>query len=48
MLIIEKVRGKPMSVKLTNIIQLTGLAMILCLFIAVTWNDIARIVRDLW
>jgi len=47
MLIIEKVRGKPLSNKLTYIIQMTGMAMILSLFLYVTWNDIWRIIEGL-
>ncbi len=47
-LIIEKVRGKPISLKVMNIIQLIGIALLLFVFVAVTWNDIARIAGDLW
>ena len=47
-LIIEKIRRKPLSVRVMNIIQLSGLAVILAIFVAVTWNDISRIVGDLW
>lgn len=47
-LIIEKIRGKPLSVRVMNIIQLSGLAIILSIFVAVTWNDISRMIGELW
>jgi len=43
-LIVEKLRGKPLSVKVMNYVQLVGLAMILFVFVFVTWQDIARII----
>ncbi len=48
LLIIEKIRGKPLSVKLLNIIQAIGLGLILILVVLVTWQDIARIIKGLW
>ncbi len=47
-LIIEKIRGRPLSVKVMNIIQMAGLVMILGIFVAVTWNDITRIIDNMW
>ena len=47
-LVVEKVRGKPLSVRATNIITVGGIVLILAIFTAVTWNDIARILRDMW
>jgi len=47
-LLIEKIRGKPVPVKVMNIAQMIGLAMIIGVMIAVTWKDIAGIVRGLW
>ncbi len=47
-LIIEKVRGKPVPVKIMNIVQLIGLGLLLFAFVAITWNDIARIIKELW
>ncbi len=44
-LIIEKIRGKPLSVRVMNYVQLFGLAMILMVFVFVTWQDIARLLR---
>jgi regulator of sigma E protease len=48
-LIIEKLRGKPVSVKVMNATQYVGLALLLVAFVAITWQDIARVLRDhLW
>jgi regulator of sigma E protease len=47
-LIIEKIRGKPLSVRVMNVVQLAGLALLLFVFVAVTWQDIARILGNLW
>jgi regulator of sigma E protease len=41
-LIIEKLRGKPVPVKVMNIAQVVGIAVLLLVFVAVTWQDIAR------
>ena len=48
LLIIEKLRGKPLSVRTLNIIQTAGLALILCLLVAVTFNDVLKIIRQTW
>jgi regulator of sigma E protease len=48
MLLLEKIRGKPLSVKLTNIIQFTGLALLLVVFILLTWQDAVRIWQGMW
>jgi len=47
-LIIEKIRGKPIPVKIQNIAQMIGLALILMVFVALTWQDIAVMIRGLW
>jgi len=41
-LIIEKIRRKPVPVKVMNIAQVIGLAVILLVFLAVTWQDLKR------
>ncbi len=41
-LIIEKIRGRPVPVKVMNVIQMVGLALIALLFLAVTYQDIMR------
>ena len=45
-LIIEKVRGKPLSAKVMNAIQVVGLVLLLGLVLLVTWRDILRIIND--
>jgi membrane-associated protease RseP (regulator of RpoE activity) len=45
MLVLEKIRGKPLPVKVMWIMQLFGLVCILLLFVLLTWNDIARIIH---
>ena len=44
-LIIEKLRGKPLSVKVMNVAQITGLAMLLMVFVAITWQDLMRLIK---
>ena len=45
-LIIEKIRGKPLSIRVMNVVQLIGLAVILMVFVLVTWQDISRILKS--
>ncbi len=47
-LIIEKIRGKPVPVKIQNAVQVIGLVLILAFFLFVTWQDISRLVTNLW
>ncbi|MFW5839609.1 MAG: RIP metalloprotease RseP [Planctomycetota bacterium] len=47
-LLIEKVRGKPVPVKIQNVVQIIGLVLILGFFLYVTWQDITRLVGNLW
>ncbi|MFP4053489.1 MAG: site-2 protease family protein [Phycisphaerae bacterium] len=42
-LIVEKIRGKPLPVKLMNIIQIAGLVLLGSLFLLLTWQDIAKL-----
>ena len=44
-LFIEKIQGKPLSLKQRAIMQQIGFAILLCLIILVTYNDFARLVR---
>jgi regulator of sigma E protease len=44
-LLLEKVRGRPMSGKATAIWQGVGLTLIIALFLFVTWNDVTRMIR---
>jgi regulator of sigma E protease len=48
LLLIERVRGKPVSMKVQNIIQMIGLAAFIGLFLLITYNDIVQWVRDAW
>jgi len=41
-LLIEKLRGKPLPLKVTNAIQMAGLGLLLLLMVAITWQDIGR------
>ncbi|MBI5723288.1 MAG: RIP metalloprotease RseP [Planctomycetes bacterium] len=47
-LILEKLRGKPLPLKVMNAIQMCGLILILGLLVAVTWQDVARAIRGIW
>jgi len=47
-LLIEKIRGRPVPLKVMNVVQMAGLALLVLLFVALTWQDIARIIRDAW
>jgi regulator of sigma E protease len=48
MLIIEKIRGRPLPMKLINGIQMTGLVLLLGLMVVITWRDIVRIFSEMW
>lgn len=41
-LLIEKLRGKPVPVKIMNIVQFTGLALLATVFVLLTWQDISN------
>ena len=47
-LLIEKVRGKPLPAMVMNVVQFIGLALLLLVFVLLTWQDIARWVEELW
>jgi regulator of sigma E protease len=42
-LILEKIKGKPLSAKTQTIAQFVGMAVLLCVFLLVTYQDIARL-----
>jgi len=48
LLLLEKVRGRPLPPRLEYGIQVAGLILICCLFIALTWQDISVYLRNLW
>ena len=43
LLIVEKIMGRPLSMKTQEIINYVGLALILTLFLSVTYNDLIRV-----
>ena len=43
-LIIEKIRRKPINVKVENTIHAVGLALLMILMVAITYNDIVRFI----
>jgi len=47
-LLIEKVRGKPLSPKVQNSIIMVGWTLLIAFFVLLTWNDISRILSGLW
>jgi len=40
LLILEKIRGRPLSLKVQQVIQTAGIILLACLFLYVTYNDI--------
>lgn len=48
LLVIEKIRGKALPLKVVNAIQMVFLFLILGLFLLISGNDIFRIVRNMW
>jgi regulator of sigma E protease len=42
-LIVEKIKGRPLSAKTQTIAQFVGMAVLLCVFLLVTYQDIARL-----
>ncbi len=45
-LIIEKIKGSPVGPRVQNAALFTGLALIACMFLYVTYNDIVRFIKD--
>jgi regulator of sigma E protease len=42
-LVLEKIKGRPLSAKTQTIAQFVGMAVLLCVFLLVTYQDIARL-----
>jgi regulator of sigma E protease len=42
-LLIEKIRGKPLPLRVQNAVQMAGLALLLLVFVLITWQDITRL-----
>ncbi len=47
-LLIEKILGRPVPPKIQNAVTVVGWTLMILLFLALTWNDIARILNNLW
>lgn len=47
-LAIEKVRGRPLPPRVIYVAQMMGLALIVAVFLALTWQDALRILRNSW
>jgi regulator of sigma E protease len=47
-LIIEKIRGRPLPVKVMNLIQMTGMVLLLGLMLLLTWRDIWQLISNMW
>jgi len=45
--LVEKIKGSPISLTVQAILQYAGLAIIIALFVFMTWQDIARIVHGM-
>ncbi len=42
-LLIEKIRGKPLPLRVQNAVQMAGLVLLLLVFVLITWQDITRL-----
>jgi regulator of sigma E protease len=42
-LLIEKIKGRPVSIKTQMVTQIIGLALIIATFVFVTWIDISKL-----
>ncbi len=47
-LLIEKIRGKPLPGRVINLLQVMGLLLLIAAFVALTWQDIARLLGNRW
>jgi regulator of sigma E protease len=47
-LLIEEIRGKPLPLKVQNGIVMIGWGFLLFVFFALTWNDLSRVLGNLW
>lgn len=47
-LVVEGIRGKPVDPEKENIVHLIGFALLMLLFILITYNDLARIITGGW
>ena len=47
-LIIEKIRRRPLPLKVMNAVNMAGVALLLLVFVAVTWNDLTQMIKAMW
>jgi regulator of sigma E protease len=47
-LLIEKILGRPVPLKIQNAVTLTGWVLMIMLFLVLTWHDIQRILGNAW
>lgn len=47
-LLIEKILGRPVPLRIQNAVAAVGWGLMITLFLALTWNDLQRILSDLW
>jgi regulator of sigma E protease len=47
-LLIEKILGRPVPLRIQNAVATAGWVLMIALFLALTWNDIQRILSNLW
>lgn len=47
-LLIEKILGRPVPLKVQNAVTMVGWALMILVFVALTWNDISRILSNTW
>jgi regulator of sigma E protease len=47
-LLIEEIRGKPLPLKVQNGIVMIGWGFLLFVFFALTWNDLSKVLSNLW
>jgi regulator of sigma E protease len=47
-LLIEKILGRPVPLKIQSAVTIVGWGLVLFLFLVLTWNDIQRILSNLW
>ncbi len=48
LLVIEKIRGRALPLKLVNALQMVFLVLIMGLFLLISWNDVVRLLKGLW
>ena len=48
LLLVEKIRGEPIPLKVQNAITMAGWALLSLFVVLLTWNDIMRILSNLW